>query len=143
MPSIIFDRSWRRSGHRLRPLDVYVGARLRARRLGLRISQTKLGEVIGVTFQQVQKYENGFNRIGAGNLLRFSNALGVEVAYFYEDVDPNIKLDMAAIAAIPSNDPMLSKDCVRLARDFIRIKDEDVRKNFAQLVRVLARVDAG
>ena len=122
------------------PIDVYVGARLRARRLGLRITQAKLGEVVGVTFQQLHKYENGSIRIGAGDLLRFSNALGVEVAYFFEGVDPSKELDMAAIAAIPSNDPLLSKDCVRLASHFYRIKDEDVRKNFAHLVKVLAKV---
>ena len=69
------------------PIDKYVGSRVRARRVGLRISQTKLGDAIGVTFQQVQKYENGTNKIGASNLYKMSKSLGVEVAYFYDGVE--------------------------------------------------------
>lgn len=64
------------------PIDIFVGSRVRARRTGLRISQTKLGEFLGVTFQQVQKYENGGNRIGASNLYKLARALDVEVGFF-------------------------------------------------------------
>ena len=64
------------------PIDVYVGDRVKSRRKGLRISQTMLGQELGVSFQQVQKYENSMNRIGASNLLKIAKALGVEVAYF-------------------------------------------------------------
>ena len=69
------------------PIDKFVGSRVRARRVGLRISQTKLGDAIGVTFQQVQKYENGTNRIGASNLFKISKTLSVEVAFFFEGLD--------------------------------------------------------
>ena len=124
------------------PIDVFVGSRVHARRTELRISQTKLGEALGVTFQQVQNYENGVNRIGASNLLKTSKALGVGVAYFYEGVDQEIELDLSGQAAIPSNDPLMSKETVRFARDFYRIKDEDVRKKFVQLVKMLANVEA-
>ena len=69
------------------PFDVYVGSRVRARRLGLRISQTKLGEAVDVSFQQVQKYENGTNRMGASRLYAIAKTLGVKVAFFFEGIE--------------------------------------------------------
>ena len=120
------------------PIDVYVGSRLKVLRHGLRISQTKMGEATGVSFQQVQKYENGMNRIGAGNLYKFSKALGVDVAYFFDGVDGAVNVDATPPDEIPEEDPLSAKESVRLAHDFIRIKDEDVRKQFSQLVKVLA-----
>src|SRR5512134_1392148 len=68
------------------PIDRHVGTRIRGRRVGLRISQTKLGHSIGVTFQQIQKYESGTNRVGASNLFKIAEALGVEVSFFFEGV---------------------------------------------------------
>src|SRR5512144_3188783 len=68
------------------PIDRHVGTRIRGRRVGLRISQTKLGHSIGVTFQQIQKYESGTNRVGASNLFKIAEALGVEVSVFFEGV---------------------------------------------------------
>ncbi len=69
------------------PFDVYVGSRVRTRRVGLRISQTKLGDAVGVTFQQVQKYENGTNRMGAARLYVIAKTLGVEVAFLFEGIE--------------------------------------------------------
>ncbi len=66
------------------PIDRYVGSRVRVRRLGLGMSQTTLGQAIGVTFQQVQKYENGSNRVSASNLYKMAKAMGVDVGYFYD-----------------------------------------------------------
>lgn len=83
------------------PFDVYVGSRVRARRLGLRVSQTKLGDATGVTFQQVQKYENGTNRIGAARLYRIARTLGVEVAYFFEGIE---NLEAAAFEDMSKGD---------------------------------------
>ena len=120
------------------PIDFYAGSRLKARRQELRLSQTKLGEVIGVTFQQILNYENGVNRVGAGNLYRFSEALGVEVAYFFEGVDEKVNLDVMPQSNDFEEDPMSTKESIRLAHDFIRIKDEGVRKQFSRLVKVLA-----
>src|SRR5512132_3925215 len=68
------------------PIDQHVGTRIRGRRVGLRISQTKLGHSIGVTFQQIQKYESGSNRVGASNLFKIAKALGVDVSFFFEGV---------------------------------------------------------
>src|SRR5690349_12335677 len=70
------------------PIDVRVGARLRLRRNMLGISQEKLGEMIGLTFQQVQKYERGANRIGASRLYELSRVLDVPVSFFFDDTDP-------------------------------------------------------
>jgi len=127
------------------PIDKFVGSRVRARRVGLRISQTKLGEAIGVTFQQVQKYENGTNRIGASNLYKMSKSLGVEVAYFYDGVE-NINTE----GSIPSGlsdgpqapfdfDPMSSREAIELMHNYFRIKDETVRKRLSQFVKTLAQ----
>lgn len=69
------------------PIDVHVGARIAARRKLLQLSQKELAEKLGITFQQVQKYEKGVNRIGAGRLYSIANILGVDIAYFYDDVD--------------------------------------------------------
>ncbi len=66
------------------PIDRHVGTRIRGRRVGLRISQTKLGSAIGVTFQQIQKYESGTNRVGASNLFKIAKALNVDVSFFFE-----------------------------------------------------------
>ena len=88
------------------PIDVYVGDRVKSRRVGLRISQTKLSEACGVTYQQVQKYETGMNRIGASNLLKTAKALGVEVPYFYEGVEAAVKVDVSPRAEVPERDPL-------------------------------------
>jgi len=72
------------------PIDKHVGARVRARRAGMRISQSKLGDAIGVTFQQVQKYENGANRIGASNLYKIARELSVDVGYFFDGISEDM-----------------------------------------------------
>ena len=123
------------------PIDVYIGARVKARRKFLRVSQTKLGEACGVTFQQVQKYENSTNRIGASNLLKISKALGVEVEYFFEGVEGAVEIGATPQVAIPEEDPLAAKESISLVRDLYRIKNEGVRKSFAQLVKMLAKTN--
>ena len=125
------------------PIDRYVGARVRARRVGIRLSQTKLGEAIGVTFQQVQKYENGTNRIGASNLFKIGKTLGVEVAYFFEGVE---QLPKAQVTGEPvegvsvpfQDDPLTSREAIELMHNYYRVKDSTVRKRLAQFVKSLA-----
>lgn len=126
------------------PIDRYVGSRVRARRVGLRVSQTKLGEAIGVTFQQVQKYENGANRIGASNLYKISKPLGVDVAYFYEGVEsisPAPALNQ--LSDIPQStfeqDPMASREAIEMMHNYFRISDESVRRRLSQFVKTLAQ----
>lgn len=127
------------------PLDKYVGARIRARRLGVGWSQSKLGKAIGVTFQQVQKYENGTNRIGASNLFKASKALGVDVAYFYEGMPEGLwkpgtrrSKGLAEKAASFNHDPMNSREGIELAHNYFRIGDVKVRRRLFQFIRSLA-----
>ncbi len=125
------------------PIDVYVGTRVRARRVGLRISQTKLGKAIGVTFQQVQKYENGKNRIGASNLYKISKNLGVDVAFFFEGIEVAKEANSwAELSDVPQarfeSDPMTSREALELMHNFYRVSDESVRRRLAQFVRTIA-----
>jgi transcriptional regulator with XRE-family HTH domain len=128
------------------PIDRHVGTRIRGRRVGLRISQTKLGQSIGVTFQQIQKYESGTNRVGASNLFKIAKALGVEVAFFFEGViqeefasmqTPSFGLADAPAQAFEGN-PMNSREAFELMHNYFRIPDPTVRKRLFQLVRILA-----
>jgi transcriptional regulator with XRE-family HTH domain len=124
------------------PIDRYVGSRVRARRVGIRLSQTKLGEAIGVTFQQVQKYENGTNRIGASNLFKIAKTLGVDVAYFFEGVQEIADSMLADAPEAPlagvKEDPLTSRDAIELMHNYYRVKDANVRKRLAQFVKTLA-----
>ena len=129
------------------PIDLYVGGRVRARRTGLRISQTKLGEALGVTFQQIQKYENGGNRIGASNLFRIAKALDVDVGYFYEGMPDQVAnsagrpTGMAETVAVFDHDPLSSKESIELAHNFFRIRDPEVRSRLFKFVRTLAQAE--
>lgn len=125
------------------PIDRHVGSRVRLRRQILNMSQEKLGDELGVTFQQVQKYERGTNRIGAGRLWTMARVLEVPVAFFYEGVN--------ASSATPGfaegdqtpiiNDFLQSSDGVALAQAFSRITDPKVRRRVLELVRSLADID--
>ncbi len=131
------------------PIDIYVGSRVRARRMGLRISQSKLGDAIDLTFQQIQKYENGSNRIGASNLYKIAQHLGVEVAFFFEGIENAISkisgktpkgLADKAQAAF-KNDPMNTRETIDLMYNYYRITDPNVRKTLFQFVKSLAITD--
>ena len=104
------------------PIDRYVGSKVRARRVGIRLSQTKLGEAIGVTFQQVQKYENGTNRVGASNLFKIAKTLGVDVAYFFEgaqEIADSMTSDVADLSmAGLKDDPLTSRDAIELMHNY-------------------------
>jgi len=129
------------------PIDKYVGSRVRARRVGLRISQTKLGDAIGVTFQQVQKYENGTNRIGASNLFKISKTLSVDVAFFFEGLgeDEEAAKELAGLSegsqAKFDVDPMSSREAIELMHNYFLVKDENVRKKLSQFVKTLAQTN--
>jgi transcriptional regulator with XRE-family HTH domain len=129
------------------PIDRHVGTRIRGRRVGLRISQTKLGQSIGVTFQQIQKYESGTNRVGASNLFKIAKALGVEVAFFFEgvireDINTMALAESGGLADTPAQpfevNPMNSREAFELMHNYFRIPDPTVRKRLFQLVRILA-----
>ncbi|MEO5335556.1 MAG: helix-turn-helix domain-containing protein [Magnetospirillum sp. WYHS-4] len=122
-----------------------MGTRIRERRVGLRISQTKLGEAIGVTFQQIQKYENGANRIGSSNLFKVARALGVEVSFFFEGIDDYLKDSKAprgpGLEDVPQEvlegDPLASSEGIQLVYNYFRIASPEVQKRLFDLVRIL------
>lgn len=104
------------------PIDVHVGARVRLRRTMLGISQEKLGREIGLTFQQVQKYEKGINRIGASRMVQICRALSAQPAWFFEGAP-----DMGDLPAV--SDPLagLTAPAIAIARDISRLRPDQVR----------------
>lgn len=122
------------------PVDMHVGSRIRLRRQLMKMSQEKLGDELGVTFQQVQKYERGANRVGASRLYRLSRVLEVPVQFFFEDLaDKPIVSGMAEGDQTPIVYNFIqSSDGVSLAEAFSRISDAKVRRRVLELVRTLA-----
>ena len=122
------------------PIDAQVGNRVRLRRMLIGMSQEKLGEHLGLTFQQVQKYEKGVNRIGAGRLFYVAKILGVPIDYFYEGVmDQLPSRGFAEEAADPPVMEFLSSgEGLQLSLAFMRIRDPKVRKRVLDLVKSLA-----
>jgi transcriptional regulator with XRE-family HTH domain len=130
------------------PVDVHVGARVRLRRTLLGMSQEKLGEAIGLTFQQVQKYERGANRIGASRLWDLSRVLDVPMGYFFEDMGEDISarsprnlLTQAPAengAPEPAPDPMTRRETLELVRSYYRIASPTVRRRVFELTKTLA-----
>ncbi|HLJ63461.1 MAG TPA: helix-turn-helix transcriptional regulator, partial [Stellaceae bacterium] len=90
-------RGRRRKTGQPNPIDIHVGARVRLRRTLLGMSQERLGKAIGLTFQQVQKYERGANRIGSSRLFELSKILDVPVSFFFDDIDPRAVLESEAL----------------------------------------------
>lgn len=127
------------------PVDVHVGGRVRLRRMMLGMSQDKLGEALGLTFQQVQKYEKGVNRIGASRVFEIARILDVPIQYFYEDISSGSG-DGRAFGFAESDDSdfmsmLHSPEGVQLCRHFAEIKDPKVRKRVLDLVKTLAEGD--
>ena len=122
--------------------DVEVGQRIRARRMAQGMSQTELGNLLGVTFQQVQKYEKGVNRVGAGRLVRVGEALDVPVSFFFDDTDPVRAPAMGGFAEPPAeafeSDPLRKRETVELVRAYFSIEDAVVRQRLYDLVKALA-----
>jgi len=130
------------------PVDVHVGNRVRLRRTLLGMSQEKLGESLGLTFQQVQKYERGANRIGASRLWDLSRVLDCPVAFFFEE------MDQATASASPRNlsvetpdveqresDQMTKRETLELVRAYYKIKDYHVRRRIYELAKSLATTE--
>jgi transcriptional regulator with XRE-family HTH domain len=119
------------------PIDIQVGNRVRIRRMLIGMSQERLGDLLGLTFQQVQKYEKGVNRIGAGRLFEVSRILNVPVDFFYEGVNA-----MPAGAGEAESAPVMefvsSGEGLQLSLAFMKIRDTKVRKRVLDLVKSLA-----
>ena len=123
------------------PVDVHVGGRVRLRRMLLGMSQDRLGEALGLTFQQVQKYEKGVNRIGASRIFEIAKILDVPIQYFYDDFEgrPAQNYGFAEGDGDANFMQMLhSPEGVQLCRHFAEIKDPKVRKRVLDLVKTLS-----
>jgi transcriptional regulator with XRE-family HTH domain len=124
------------------PIDVRVGARLRLRRNMLGFSQEKLGKAIGLTFQQVQKYERGANRIGASRLYELSRVLDVPISFFFDDTDPVRAPAMGGVAKPPDQvfeaNPPHKQETIELVRAYRAIEDAMVRQRLLDFVKALA-----
>ncbi|NIZ00835.1 helix-turn-helix domain-containing protein [Thalassospira lucentensis] len=132
------------------PVDIHVGARVRLRRTLLGMSQEKLGEAIGLTFQQVQKYERGANRVGASRLYDLSRVLEVPVSFFFDDMPDEIasksvhqRREMSESPDPFDNDPMNRRETLELVRAYYRITDPNQRKKIFELVKSMGAIASG
>ena len=143
-------RRRRRKSDGPNPIDVHVGTRVRLRRTLLGMSQEKLGEAIGLTFQQVQKYERGANRVGASRLYDLSRVLDVPVSFFFDDIKPETleaighgARGAAALADRPGEpDPMMRRETLELVRAYYRIPDPQIRRRLFDLTKAIANACA-
>ena len=121
------------------PVDAHVGYRVRLRRMLIGMSQERLGELLGLTFQQVQKYERGINRIGAGRLFEVAEILGVPINFFYEGID-GIQASGDTNGKQPAAvmDFLSSSEGIQLSTAFMSIKDVKVRRRILDLVRTIS-----
>jgi len=122
--------------------DVLVGRRIRQRRTLIGMTQERLAAVLGVTFQQVQKYERGTNRISASRLAQLADTLGMPVTYFFQDADaaePPPALPTAAAPAGDGADRMSQRETLELVRNYYRIADPKVRRRVRELIRFMGR----
>ncbi|BAE50550.1 helix-turn-helix domain-containing protein [Paramagnetospirillum magneticum] len=130
------------------PVDVHVGGRMRLRRTLLGMSQEKLGEAIGLTFQQVQKYERGANRIGASRLFDLSRVLDVPISYFFDDMADQVQaqspVNIIKGSAEPSEtpagfepDPMMKRETLELVRAYYRVPEQQ-RRRIYDLIKSMA-----
>ena len=109
------------------PVDIHVGARVRQRRVLLGMNQTKLGDALGMSFQQVQKYENGKNRISASKLFKLSQVFDVSIEYFFDEMPPVV------VAST-----MMTRETLKLVRAYYEIEDAKIRKRVYELTKTLA-----
>jgi transcriptional regulator with XRE-family HTH domain len=135
-------RPGRRKTDKPNPIDIHVGTRIRLRRNMLGLSQEKLGEAIGLTFQQVQKYERGANRVGASRLHELSRVLDVPVSFFFDDMDPvRAPAIPGGFADTPAegfdSDPLRRRETVDLVSAYYEIGDATLRRRFFDLAKAL------
>lgn len=117
-------------------VDISVGRRLKAQRTLAGVSQGKLGEMVGLSFQQIQKYEQGSNRISAGRLYQFASVLGVSVDYFFEDL---VDVDaIEGVTPVVGDDPAQRREVLSLIGAYYKIEDPLVRKRVFELAKTMA-----
>jgi transcriptional regulator with XRE-family HTH domain len=131
------------------PVDTYVGSRVRQRRVLLAMSQTKLGNAVGLTFQQIQKYERGSNRIGSSRLFEFAKVLDVPVSHFFDEMPSNALAGRLMSGrgrkgfgeeGTPfeqEKDPMIKRETLELVRAYYKIREPRVRKRIFEMVKAV------
>jgi transcriptional regulator with XRE-family HTH domain len=126
------------------PIDKHVGSRVRMRRRMLAMSQAKLGDALGVSFQQVQKYESGANRIGASRLQHISHILQAPVSFFFEEATPEASATRRSdvLPSAQMDEFVSSPEGLRLIEAFMRIKSSAMRREIVRIVQVIPS-DAG
>ena len=130
------------------PIDVHVGSRIRLRRTLLGMSQEKLAEAIGLTFQQVQKYEKGATRVASSRLYGLSQALDVPVGFFFEDMPASVAVGPRAQArgkgaarSTSELNPIAKRETLKLVRAYYKITSPHVRKRLFEMIKALAAED--
>lgn len=119
-------------------IDLHVGARVRMRRVLIGMSQEKLGEALDLTFQQVQKYEKGLNRIGASRLYQIARVLGVPVSYFYDGLEmPEMQIAERETPAQIEVENLSASEGIQLNSAFFAITDQNLRRRLLDLVKLL------
>ena len=129
------------------PIDIHVGNRVRLRRTLLGLTQEKLGDEVGLTFQQIQKYERGANRIGASRLYQFNRILDVTVAYFFEELPNEVRSHEGQLKwglsdqkqAGLQRDPMARRETLELVRAYYKITDPKLRAQLFEMTKALAK----
>lgn len=135
------------------PIDVHVGSRVRLRRTLLGMSQERLGEALGLTFQQIQKYERGVNRIGASRLFDLSRVLDVPISFFFDDMPDTLAREYGGQAVRRAvgfaeaqegfeDDTLNRRETLELVRAYYRINDPSVRKKVFDLIKSLGPMDS-
>lgn len=124
-------------------IDAHIGKRLRTRRNILGFSQEQVGKAIGVTFQQIQKYERGISQIGPSKLIDIAKALGVDVSYFFEGIAASGKSKGFAedSAAFSAEDKLSSKETINLLKAYYDIKNPASRKHFVNLMKEFSKTE--
>lgn len=126
------------------PVDRHIGARIRERRRAVGMSQERLAERLGITFQQVQKYERGSNRVSASRLFEIASAIGTPIGYFFEHLAPPFPaMELAEPVEEYHHDFVMTHEGAALARTFPRIPTRRLRRQVLDLVRALAPPDEG
>lgn len=128
-------------------VDTHVGNRLRERRILLGLSQTRLGESLGLSFQQIQKYERGIDRISVGRLVHLAHVLDVPITYFFEELSSPEGVDggelqdsvlRSSTSEARSEDPMSKRETLELVRAYYQIEQPELRKHIFALIRSIA-----
>lgn len=128
-------------------VDAHVGNQIRKRRILMGFSQTRLGDSLGLSFQQVQKYERGIDRISVGRLVQMAEVLEVPITYFFEELSPGLDVvaegrapedGLAAAESAMAGDPMAKRETLELVRAYYEIDQPELRRNVFGLIRSIA-----